>query len=318
MNIRSIITVILVLVIVALGASAIFIFNKNKASQQLASTNNLINSGDPQNQGKLMVGITDAGADIAGVTSIVLTIDKMEIHHQNAGWVMVADKPSSTYDLLELKKSGSTALLAQTNVTAGIYDQTRLIVSKIIVTKNGVATEAKLPSNSITITGILMIETGKTSTMVFDIIADDSLHTTTNGTFIFAPVIKFETKSGTDAVVDSANQITMTAGHTDTILNTGMTVDGEMKNDFMLNSQIILTELGNVIKVGNTDLKDKAIKINAETAISTAISNKSLDSVTSVAFVVENGKKVWVVSGWKNMVITSVYLDPMTGFVVNY
>src|SRR3989344_6113229 len=109
MDIRKITTLILVLVIVALGASAIFIFNKNKAAQELANSNNIINSNNPENQGKLMVGIKDAGADIAGVTAIVVAVDQMEIHHQTQGWVVVTDKTGQVYDLLALKNSDSIA-----------------------------------------------------------------------------------------------------------------------------------------------------------------------------------------------------------------
>mgnify|MGYP001593710064 CR=1 FL=1 len=56
--------------------------------------------------------------------------------------------------MLELKSQNSLAVLADTEVKAGIYDQVRLDISKVIVVDAQGEHEAKLPSS------VLKINTG--------------------------------------------------------------------------------------------------------------------------------------------------------------
>ena len=318
MTARGITTFILVLVIIALGASAIFVFNKNKKAVDLANnptTQN--NSSDVKTQGTVMLGIKNTETKTGNISAIIVSVNKVEIHHQAQGWITVLNNPGD-YDLLALKTTGATTLLTQVNMVAGTYDQIKFTVSKVMVVENGITTEAKLLAPEIKMTGTMIVEENKISTVVVDVLTQKSLQKTVNGRFVFAPVVKAQTQSNANVSVGANNQLTITSGNIDSDISAGMNINGEMIANFMLNFGIQLTEMGNVIKIGTLDEKDKTITINAESAINTAVNNKYLDSVTSVAFVTENGKKVWVISGWKNMAIISVYIDAMTGSVVNY
>ncbi|MEK6943421.1 MAG: hypothetical protein AABX00_05145 [Nanoarchaeota archaeon] len=51
-----------------------------------------------------------------------------------------------------------------------------------------------MPSGQLKIIGNLTVNKDSTSTVKFDFIADESLHITGNGLYIFAPVIKLETR----------------------------------------------------------------------------------------------------------------------------
>ncbi len=308
---KSIITLVVIVVIVLLGAGAIYLYNQQPSSP----SQNSANSTTTGTTGNLVFGIKDAAASMGNITSVMITVDKIELHNETQGWVTVSSDTKS-FDLLALKASGATSLLAQSSVTAGTYDQMRLEVTNVMVTQNGTTSEAKLPSGELKIVGTIVVNADKTSTAVVDFMTDKSLHITGNGKFIFAPVINIQTQSNTDATVDSNNQVHVTVGHVDNNTSEGMDVTGEMKANFMLDPNTKLDEVNDVLKVTTQGESDNSIKVTAATAISTAVSSGSLDSAVSVTLVTQNGKKEWLVSGLKNLVLTSVYVDATTGAVV--
>ncbi len=246
MTSKSIIMWVVILGIIVLGVGAIYFYNQQPASPSQNSADTTTAGAT----GKVIFGIKDAAASMGSVTSVMLTINKVELHNQAQEWVTVSSETKS-FDLLMLKASGATALLAQSDVTVGTYDQMRLMVSKVMVTQNGATSEAKLPSGELKIVGMMVVNADKTSTAVVDFIADESLHTTGNGKIIFAPVIHIQTKSDTDATVDANNQVHVSAGHVDNDSDEGMDVDGQMKANFQLDTSTKLdidTTTGGIIK----------------------------------------------------------------------
>ncbi len=180
--------VVIVLIIVVVGA--ILMFGKSF-------------SGNP---GNVVFAIKDASTDISGVSSINVTVDQISVHNDAKGWV-TASTESKVFDLMALKASGAIELAGQSSLEAGTYDQVRLNISKVIVVKNGQSVEAKLPSNTLTLTAKLVVEANKTSTITFDFLADKSLHATGNGKYILAPVVKLQTKSSADVTVTGKNVV---------------------------------------------------------------------------------------------------------------
>ncbi|MFA6274090.1 MAG: DUF4382 domain-containing protein [Candidatus Paceibacterota bacterium] len=191
-------------------------------------------------QGRVVFGITDAAEDMRDVSSILITVDKVEIHNIN-GWVEVSNEVKQ-YDLLVLKKSGAVALLTSANIDAGTYDQVRLMVSKVIVIKNGVEIEAKLPSSELKIVGNIIVNTDKTSSVVFDFLADQSLHMTGNGKLIFAPVIKISKYNNVNIELKSNNEIVIKDGEKEDDEDVGMDEKGEFKNNFRLEGKFEIGE----------------------------------------------------------------------------
>ena len=208
-------------VVVVLGAGY-FYFSSN-TNTNLAS------------QGQAIIGISDASAAIPGVTSIMITVDTVEVQSGANGWITVSSG-TKQYDLLQLKQTGAVALLADANLPAGTYDQIRLTISKVLVTASGTTQEAKLPSGTLKIVGRLVIEAGKTATAVLDFNADKSLIATGNGTFILAPVVNLQTKSNVTVEKQSDNTLKISSGTVEDNVNVGMDQNGDTQDNFELGS----------------------------------------------------------------------------------
>lgn len=152
----------------------------------------------PQNQqstegGRAVFVMTDDAANMGSVTAITITIESVRVLSASGAWTEVSSK-RQTYDLLTLKAQGIQVLLADYNLTPGVYHQVRLNVSKVVVTDASGDHVAKLPSNELKIIRKITVNRNSTSTIKFDFIAHRSLHLTGEGTYIFAPVIHFETR----------------------------------------------------------------------------------------------------------------------------
>ncbi len=212
------------LVIVALGV-ALFHLPVNKSTT----------SAPAAGQGKVVVGISDASTAIQGVSSIMLTVDTVEVQSAAQGWVTISSS-SKQYDLLQLKQSGAVALLANANLHAGTYDQIRLTISKVLVTASGTVQEAKLPSGTLKIVGRIVVEEGKTATAVLDFKADKSLHATGNGKFILAPVVNLKTKSDASVEERSDDTLKINGGKNEDEVNVGMDEHGDTKDNFELDA----------------------------------------------------------------------------------
>jgi hypothetical protein len=221
MNKNTTLYIVLIIVVVGLG---VYFLNKPSAY-------------NPVTQGKVVLGVTDASADMTGVSSVVITVNKVAIHSTSSGWVTISSGVKE-YDLLTLKKSGVVSLLAQTNVTAGTYDQIRLNISKVVVVRNNVQTEAKLPSSELKIIGKIVVNADKTSTAVFDFMADKSLHATGDGKFIFAPVIRIEKTSDANVEVKMNDELSITGGNRENDEDVGMDEKGEVREDFELKGNL--------------------------------------------------------------------------------
>lgn len=212
-------------------------------------------SGDKMGaKGTVYFSITDAAADMGAVSSIKMTVDKVEMHSNAEGWVTVSESPK-TFDLLELKSLGRTELLAKADVVADSYDQIRLHMAEITVTESGQTRVAKLPSNELKINGEVKVEGGAESSAKIDVLASESLHKTGKGEFIFAPVLKFESRSRTSVEVSSGNSVTISGGDTDHDTSFGTDINGEVKENFKLDIKANLELDGGIIKL---DGKSKA------------------------------------------------------------
>src|SRR3989338_1260571 len=193
--------------------------------------------------GRVVIGITDAKKDLNNVTSILLTVTRVEVRDSNAGLWNTISSSVQTFDLIALSADSSIALMADVNVMAGTYDQIRLSVSDVNLTVDNQAKTAKLPSNVLRIDANLEVDQNETASAVLDFTADDSLHVTGNGKYILAPVILFETKSEVDVSVTQGQKVILVGGITTTKHAVGMNEDGEMGVDMRIGPQVIL-EIG--------------------------------------------------------------------------
>lgn len=233
--------VALVVVIILIGAWAL---------NQQTSLQNKTTAYNPKTQGKVVFGITDATADITGVSSVFVTINNIQIHSAVNGWKDISSE-TKQYDLLALKNSGTVSLLANANVDVGTYDQVKLAVSKVVVVRNGVSTEAKLPSGELKIIGNIVVSADKTSSIVFDVLADKSLHLTGSGKFIFAPVLTIKKQTDADIEVTSNNQVNIKNGQQEDDEHVGMDEKGEVKDNFELKGNLNIDDKDEINFEGN-------------------------------------------------------------------
>lgn len=215
-------------------------------------------------QGKVIVGISDPSTAIQGVTSIMMTVDKIEVQNATQGWIEISNS-SKQYDLLQLKQTEAIALLADVNLQIGTYDQIRLMISKVMVTASGTIAEAKLPSGILKIVGRLVVEEGKTSTAVLDFKADKSLHMTGNGRFIMMPVVNFKTKSDASVTKNTDETLKINGGRDEDDVNIGMDEHGDIKDNFEFddNAKIEIDDDDNIRVIGDNKEDDQnKIKLN--------------------------------------------------------
>ena len=235
-------SIILAAIVIAALGVAFFYFTADKSTTPTTLT-------PASGQGKVILGITDAAASLEGVSSIMITVDKVEVQSAAGGWVTVSSE-TKQYDLWALKQSGAVVLLADINLSAGTYNQIRLNISKAQVTASGTIQEAKLPSQTLKIVGRFVVEEGKTTSAVLDFKADKSLHITGSGKFVMAPVVNLQTKSDASVTVQSNNTLTISGGKVETEVNVGMDERGETKENFELDVNIkIEIDSGNVIRI---------------------------------------------------------------------
>jgi hypothetical protein len=188
----------------------------------------------PDNAGSLYIGVTDATATMDDVTDVSLSVKKVEVYSTAKGWMTVSSN-DKLYKLFALNASGKTELYAKTDVSAGTYDKVRVTLGDAVVsTKSKGDVKATLPSSYVVIDTSVKVKEGKNTHLKLDVLADKSLHATVDGGFVFAPVVKSESRSDADVTVDSSNVVSVSGGTVDASANVGVDIDGTSKADFEL------------------------------------------------------------------------------------
>lgn len=183
--------------------------------------------GSPSNKGNTYFTITDAAADMGAVSSVKMTVDKIQVHSAQQGWVDVSSA-TQTHDLLQLKAQGTHVLLANTELNPDTYDQIKLDVQSVVVTDSKGDHKAKLPSNEFKVIIELTVKANSTSSAAFDFIADESLHLTGNGEYVMAPVAKVETRENATVNAASTTNIIINGGKIDSSAKVGMDIKGNV------------------------------------------------------------------------------------------
>lgn len=238
---------VIVGIIVVVGGIYIFTLPTGDTSEI-----NSVSQDEQKNsaQGRVVFSITDAAVDMSTISEINMKVNSVDVHSSVSGWTTVSSTPR-VFSLLMLNAQNKSELLADVDLKTGTYDQVRLMVDSIAVkTKAGVTKEAKLPSGELKINTLLVINADETSSVNFDFLADKSLHTTGNGSYIFAPVIKTESRSDADVSVGTDSSVKISGGKMDDSNTVGMDIDGSVKVNFQINTKQKLNIDGsNVIKL---------------------------------------------------------------------
>jgi len=188
----------------------------------------------PDNAGSLYIGITDATANIADVNEIDLSVNKIEVYNTTKGWVTVGSDIKS-YPLLALNANGKTELYAKADVSAGTYDKIRVTLGDVIIkTKSEGDIKAVVPSSKLVIDTKVVVKEDMNTSVKLDILADQSLHIDMDGKYVFASVVKAESRSSTDVSLDKDNVVEASGGDLDSNITIGVDLTGKAREDFRL------------------------------------------------------------------------------------
>lgn len=215
---------------------------------------------DKDEEGLVVMTITDDAIDLVGVSGIRVTVDSIQIYSAEEGWVTVMGD-EETYDLLAIRDR--QRLLAQANVDADTYTQIRLDLSSVIVEDETGAHDAILPSEKYTITADLIVLEGSTSIAVFDFLADQSLHVTEEGEYVFAPVVAVQTCTNTEVAINE-NVVVATCGELVTDVTYGMDLQGNVGVNIVVPDRPIIIERG-IIKTTVTTINTTRTVYNDRT-----------------------------------------------------
>lgn len=207
-------------------------------------------------EGRVVFSVTDAAANMGNVSEVNMTISRVDMHNTVDGWMAVSTTPK-TYNLLALKANNESKVLADVEAEVNAYDQVRVTIDSVsIKTKAGVTEQAALPAKEFTMNTVLIVDADNTSSVSLDFLVDKSLHTTIDGDYVFAPVIKTEIKSQVGVSVDALGTVLLTGGTLDDTDTFGMDLTGAVKLDFELNSaQKLNIGDDNTIKIEGALLK---------------------------------------------------------------
>ncbi|VVC04899.1 Uncharacterised protein [Candidatus Burarchaeum australiense] len=191
-------------------------------------------------EGRAVITITDAAADMGSVSGINITVGSISVHSAQGGWATVSST-QKTYDLLQLRASGAQSLLADANLSPGTYDQIRLEISNVAVTDSNGTHNAKLPSGDLTIKGGFSVAANSTTSLNLDFAADRSLHLTGNGRYILAPVVRLQEKDSADVDASNEADVKVRGGRLETDIEVGMNENGAVGEGIVIRPDANLT-----------------------------------------------------------------------------
>lgn len=233
-------------------------------------------SRESENSGTLFISVTDEAVDMETISEVSFEVDAVALRSSAEGqtWTEVSGGNES-YNLLTLNETGQFKLYSQSNVAAGTYDEVRLTIGEVnVTTTDGTTSEAALPNDEMTFTGAVNISPDATSSVAFDVKADQSLHRTAEGEFVFAPVVEMTSQSNVAVNVDEENTVTTSGGTLEANVSVGMTVEGGSQANFVLDtsSGVEIEQGGTIRLLGTTQATSSAnstSSANAEANVNT-------------------------------------------------
>ncbi len=203
-----------------------------------------------KSQGRVIFALKDEFVSIDQIDSILFTVNEIQVQSPTKGWITVMTGPR-VYDLVQIYKSGTEEFLAETLLDQGTYNQMKMSVGAIRVIQRGetIAEEVKLPSGELKIPARLQTAKGENSSVEIDMLSEKSLHTATDGKFIFLPVVRVETKSNVTSFQVRQNMVTVIGGTPVYDATFGMDENGNVKDGYRLNPSAKLEISGDKIKI---------------------------------------------------------------------
>lgn len=203
-----------------------------------------------KSQGRVIFALKDEFVSLDQIESILFTVKEMQVQNPAKGWITVMAE-SKVYDLVKIYKSGTMEFLSEFYLDPGTYNQLRMVVGKVMIIKKGSASpeEAKLPSEELKIPARLQVVKGENSSVEIDILSEKSLHTATDGKYIFMPVLRVETRSNVTSFQVRQNLVTIIGGAAVYDASFGMDENGNAKDNYRLSPAAKLEITDDKIKI---------------------------------------------------------------------
>jgi len=203
-----------------------------------------------KNQGRIIFALKDEFVSLDQIDSILFTINEIQVQNPSKGWITVMSG-SKVFDLIKIYKSGSPEFLSEVNIDPGAYTQLRISAGPIRIVRRGssVSEEAKLPSGELKIPARISVAKGENSSVEIDILSEKSIHTATDGKYIFLPVLRVETKSNVTSFQVRQNIVTIIGGAGMYDATYGMDENGILKDGYRLSPAAKLEIVDDKIKI---------------------------------------------------------------------
>lgn len=269
----------------------------------------------PASQGRVLITLSHTSSLSPAVSGFFLHVADVKAYSQATGWVTLAKTPR-VYDLMKLKQTTGSEMLADLGLDVGTYTQLQVTLDKVIVLKDDVIREAFLPSNVLRVPVNLIVMKGETSGVLLNMHTERALFKTSKGTYVYFPIIAEEARSLLDTIQIFAYKVEMIGGKTDFVATFGTDENGSIKTNFMFDPVTSFELIGNTVRVITKEEKDTSVPISAESAVTIALGTGRVQNALSVKTTVRNGKLSWRVYGMKNTATVILYIDAVSGEIV--
>ncbi|MFA5055663.1 MAG: DUF4382 domain-containing protein [Dehalococcoidia bacterium] len=200
--------------------------------------------------GDVVFAITDAAANMGEVTAMEMTVNQIRVRAEGGEWTTVSNE-TQTFDLLQLREMNMVQLMTQVQLQERNYDMVELNVSQVRVTNGSGTHTAMMINNRLQMECMLEVQTQTMATVNFDFIADESLHETVEGQYVFAPVVALQTRTQAQVQLKSNNEVDISGGTVRTNAQICMNISGQMGVGLKIqtNAQLQISA-GKVIEAG--------------------------------------------------------------------
>ncbi len=178
-------------------------------------------------KGRIVVTATSAAADLQDITGIAVTVQNISIHNASQGWSDLS-APAATLNLVQMQNESAETVLVDAYADIGSYDRIRLILANPVVTDAAGEHNATLPSTEYAADANLTVAMESAAVATFDFIANESLHVTDQGDYVFAPVANVTARNDAMVVSMGGNQVITSGGDVATQAKVGMDADGNV------------------------------------------------------------------------------------------
>jgi hypothetical protein len=209
--------------------------------------------GSTEATGDVVFAISDAAADMGDISKIEVTVNQIRVRAEGGAWTTVSTE-TQTFDLLQLREMATAQLMTQTQLQTRNYDMVEMNLSRVMVTDGSGTHEAMMINNRLQMECMLEVQTNTMTTANFDFIANESLHETTEGQYVFAPVIALQTRTQAQVQIRNNNEVDISGGTVRTNAQICMNISGQMGEglEIQTNAQLQISA-GNIIQIGGQD-----------------------------------------------------------------